>query len=305
MLIAKNFMPAGWWRAAAEFTVVKLPAVRLERAAVGQRHLDPPICGGQVIRESQAAILIRMEDLAMGEVSWTMLLRRLSLAGVCALGAALLGGCGTDHAAPRAVHASPGSPGLDIKVGSIGIAQDLSYPTTSVYVQVNAGSQNVVVYETGTTTSIVSSMVDLTKNTPYTIFVLGEPGHVALVSHAESTSDSDGLSSNQAKVRAVNGAFTAGPVDVYVTVPKIPLTPSIKPAFPALTFGAVSAYTAFTAGQFEVRVTPQGTQTPVLIDTNITVGAALDYSVLVVDPTSPGGPITSLLLADPTLPTSF
>ena len=106
------------------------------------------------------------------------LLRLSSL--VLALAATLaLTGCSDDNDNPVApvsqasvmvVHASPDAPAVDLLVDNTIQGTNLAYPSNTAYLGVNAGTRNVKVNVTGTTTTVINADLALTAGAHYTVF---------------------------------------------------------------------------------------------------------------------------------------
>jgi hypothetical protein len=163
----------------------------------------------------------------------------------------------------------------------------------------------VNIYAAGSdTTPVISETIGAGKNTAYTAWVLGELSNAKLVVTPETQFTP---STGDAGLRAVHGAYTAGTVDVYITAPGTTLTSSVSPTISGFTFGTVSDYLSVPPGTYEVQITATGTQTPVLITVpSVTLTAGSISTAIAVDATSEQGSKPSLLLlAEPSVPTTF
>lgn len=244
-----------------------------------------------------------------------------SSAAICAV-ALSLAGCGgsSSFSYVKFIHASPGAPNVDVKVGSAFAAQNTGFgAATSGYAQVNAGtSEKVQVFAAGKdSTAVLSASQTFMKDQYYTILALNTPSKLqAAIENDDLTAPPSG----DCKIRVVHASTTAGAVDVYVTAPGVSLTDPANPVTPVLsnfTFGTVTKYLAVPAGSYEVRVTVAGNPSAVAIDTGST-GVALSagsiYTAVALDPnpssTPPGTEFSLLLTQDqpvqgvtPTAPT--
>ncbi len=226
--------------------------------------------------------------------------------GVAAAALAFTGCGGTSsYSYVKFVHASPGAPNVDVKVGSTFAAQNAAYGTaTASYTKVPAGmNEKVQVFAAGKdTTAVLSASQTLAKNQYYTVLALNTPANL---SAAIENDDLTAPTSGNCKLRVVHGSPSAGAVDVYVTAPGVSLTDPNNPVKPVLTnfmFGTVTPYLQVPAGAYEVRVTVAGNPSAVAIDTGATgvpLMAGNIYTAIALDPnpsSNPPGTAFSLLL---------
>src|SRR5688500_17759494 len=68
------------------------------------------------------------------------------------------------------VHASPNAPNVDVRVNNSVVLSNVAYPGNSQYLSTNAGSTNIKVSPTGTTTYVIDASVDLEANKNYSVF---------------------------------------------------------------------------------------------------------------------------------------
>ena len=177
--------------------------------------------------------------------------------------AVALAACGDDEdgaARLRVGHFSPDAPAVDVLVNNTQVLTNVSYTQASAYLDALAGSANIQVRATGTTTTVINATVTLEEDTDYTVLAVNRLAQIEpLVLEDDNTPPAAG----QAKVRVVHGAPGAPAVDVYVTT----TTADINTATPTLTnvpFKGVSSYLPVPAGTYRVRVTPTGTKTVVI-----------------------------------------
>lgn len=228
------------------------------------------------------------------------------LAAGIATAALALAGCGSStYAYVKFIHASPGAPNVDVKVGSKFAAQNIAYGSaTSGYAQVPAGTnEKVQVFAAGKdTTAVLSASQSFMKNQYYTVLALNTAANLqAAIENDDLTPPTSG----NFKVRVVHGSPSAGPVDVYVTAPGVNINDPAHPVAPVLTnftFGTVTKYLEVPAGSYEVRVTVTGKPGEVAIDTGaagVSLAAGNIYTAVALDPntnSNPPGTAFSLLL---------
>ena len=232
---------------------------------------------------------------------WSRAALALSFAGALAI--AGCGDSGSSSSYVKVIHASPGAPNVDVKVAGDFTAQNLQFGVaTSQYAKVRAGTnRNVQVFAAGKDSSaLLSAQSNFMKNQYYTVIALDTP------SKLQAEIENDDLtppSSGNVKVRVVHGAPSAGNVDVYVTAPGAVIDDPTKPVTPTLSnfaFGTVTKYLQIPAGSYQIRVTPTGQPSNVVIDTGskgTTIAAGAIYTAVALDPDpSKTGSTFSLLL---------
>ena len=217
-------------------------------------------------------------------------------------------GCGSSsYSYVKVIHASAGAPNVDVKVGSDFAAQNLAFGSaSSQYARVHAGSsRSAQVFAAGKDSSaLLSTSQAFTKNQYYTIIALNTPSNLqAKIENDDLTPPTNG----DFKIRVVHGAVTAGDVDVYVTAPGAVIDDPKNPVAPTLTdfsFGTVTSYLEVPAGTYEIRVTPTGQPSTVVIDTGskgTVIGAGGIYTAVALDPDpNTAGSSFSLLLTQDT-----
>jgi hypothetical protein len=231
-------------------------------------------------------------------------------------------GCGgsSSYSYVKVIHASPGAPNVDVKVGGDFATQNLAFGSASAsYTKVHAGtSRNVQVFAAGKDSSaLLSAQQTLMKSQYYTVIALNTPANLqAKIENDDLTPPTTG----DFKLRVVHGASTAGNVDVYVTAPGVPINDPKNPVTPVLSnfaFGTVTSYLEVPAGTYEVRVTPTGDPSTVAIDTGaagvvIPAGAIFTAVALDPNPNTTGSTFSLLLTQDqpvagvtPTAPSSM
>lgn len=166
-------------------------------------------------------------------------------------------------------HASPNAPGVDLLVdNSKQNTAALSYPSNTGYLQVEAGTRNIKVNVSGTSTTVINADLALSKDQNYSVFAIDS---VSKISALVLTDDLTAPASGKAHVRFVHLSPNAPAVDVAVTGG-------------AVVFGnkAFKDYTAFTpldAGTYNLEVRVAGTSTVALPLPGITLQAGKIYTV--------------------------
>ena len=228
--------------------------------------------------------------------------------GIAALGAGvLLTGCGTNgNSNVRVVNASPGLSVYTVQVGVTGIAANVPYGKEGVqqpgqyttldasgnYRPIGAGTnQKLVVYGATPSNVLTSSTKTTVKSTAYTFVTVGPAPKIALLVLTDNgTTPANG----DAGLRVVHASSTAGAVDVYVTAPGAPL--SGTPTVSNISFNGITTYLPMAAGSYEVRVTPTGNLSKVVIDVTTTLSGGGLYTAYALDPPAGGTGKFGLLL---------
>jgi hypothetical protein len=166
-------------------------------------------------------------------------------------------------------HASPNAPGVDLLVdNSKQNSAALNFPSNTGYLQVEAGTRNIKVNVSGTSTTVINADLALSKDQNYSVFAIDS---VSKISALVLTDDLTAPASGKAHVRFVHLSPNAPAVDVAVTGG-------------AVVFGnkAFKDYTAFTpldAGTYNLEVRVAGTSTVALPLPGITLQAGKIYTV--------------------------
>ncbi len=166
-------------------------------------------------------------------------------------------------------HASPNAPGVDLLVdNSKQNTAALNFPSNTGYLQVEAGTRNIKVNVSGTSTTVINADLALSKDQNYSVFAIDS---VSKISALVLTDDLTAPASGKAHVRFVHLSPNAPAVDVAL-------------AGGAVVFGnkAFKDYTAFTpldAGTYNLEVRVAGTTPPVLPLPGIVLEAGKIYTV--------------------------
>ena len=171
----------------------------------------------------------------------------------------------------RFVHASPGTPAVDIAVANNGpvLFPNVSFGESGGYVSVPEGTYDLEARVAGTDVVALSLPgVALTGGTGITVWanglLKGDPALSVAISLDVAPT---------AKLRVIHASPDAPAVDV-----KINGTRAIK----GLSFNTATAYTEVPADTYDIEVLPAGQNDPVVIDATLSLEAS-DYSVLAID----------------------
>jgi hypothetical protein len=194
----------------------------------------------------------------------------------------------------QVVHASPDAPNVDVLVDNAIVLTNVSFKAASGYLAVPAGTRNLKVNATGTSTTVINADVAVMSGKYYTVMATGP---VATIQPLVLTDDYTSPAAGNAKVRLVHASPSAPTVDIYVTAPGASIS-AIMPTLTAVPFRGYSDYLEVPAGSYQVRVTPTGTKT-VAIDTGaLALAAGQIRTGVAVDATGGGAPLGAILVAD-------
>ena len=194
----------------------------------------------------------------------------------------------------RVVHASPDAPNVDVLVDNAAVLTNVAYKAASSYLEVPAGSRNLKVRATGTSTVVIDQNGTLAQNSFYTVLATGR---VASIAPVVLTDDQTSPASGNVRLRLVHASPTAGNVDIYVTAPTADIA-TATPTLANVAFRAASNYLEVPAGTYRVRITPAGTKAVAIDANNVAIVAGQVRTAVAVDAPGGGAPLGAILLAD-------
>ena len=167
------------------------------------------------------------------------------------------------------VHASPDAPGVDLLVDNTVAGTNLTFPNNTGYLQVNAGTRNVKVNVTGTSTTVIQANLNLMENKSYSVFAVNQVSAIEpLVFEDNLTSPASG----KAHVRFIHLSPNAPAVNITLTDGTI--------VFGNVSFKGSVDFTPLNAATYNLQVRDAATnQTVVLELPNITLQAGKIYTV--------------------------
>jgi hypothetical protein len=174
----------------------------------------------------------------------------------------------TPQAQVMVVHASPNAPGVDLLVDGSVANTNLMFPASTSYLGVAAGTRNVKVNVTGTSTTVINANLSLTAGTNYSVFAVDSVSKIGAI---VLTDDLTAPATGKAHVRFVHLSPNAPAVDVAVTSGPV--------LFANESFKGYSPFTPVTAGTYNLEVRLAGTNTVVLPLPGITLTAGKIYTV--------------------------
>lgn len=174
----------------------------------------------------------------------------------------------TPTAKVMVVHASPDAPGVDLLVDNVIAGSNLTFPNSTGYLEVEAGTRNVKVNVTGTQTTVIGADLNIAANISYSTFA------VNTVANLEPLIFIDNLvapASGKAHVRFIHLSPNAPAVDITLTDGTV--------IFSNVAFKGSVDFTPLDAGTYPLQVRVAGTSTVALELGNITLLAGKIYTV--------------------------
>jgi len=174
----------------------------------------------------------------------------------------------TPKAKVLVTHASPDAPGVDLLVDSFVAGTNLTFPNSTGYLEVNAGTRNVKVNVTGTSTTAIQANLNLEANKIYSVFAVN---NVASIEPLVLVDDLTAPATGKAHVRFIHLSPNAPAVDITTNTGAV--------VFANYTFKKASAFTPLDAGTYNLQVRLAGTSTVVLDLPGITLTSGKIYTV--------------------------
>jgi hypothetical protein len=166
------------------------------------------------------------------------------------------------------VHASPNAPGVDLLVDNVKAGTNLTFPNNTGYLSVNAGTRNIKVNVTGTSTTVIAADLPLSAGAAYSIFAVDSVSKIAPVVLVDTLT---APAAGKAHVRFIHLSPNAPAVDVAVTGGAV--------LFGNKTFKSYTSFTPLNAATYNLEVRLAGTSTVVLALPNITLVSGKIYTV--------------------------
>lgn len=217
------------------------------------------------------------------------------------------GGSSSGDGQVRLINLTRSHASLDLATSSTSSSKLVSAVTpgtASAFKGVGAGSATLLVTDTGSTTTLISSGPSITKDQSYALIVYESASTLksAWLSENESTP-----TSGTGALRVVNLATDAGALDIYVTTPGTVLTSSLSPTYSLAAGSGVltTASLSLAPGSWRVRVTAAGAPTDLRLDLPAVAVADQQVMTVLLLPTVGGGLIDGATLAQKSTLTSL
>jgi Domain of unknown function (DUF4397) len=181
-----------------------------------------------------------------------------------------------DSAYVRVVHASPDAPNVDVWVDGGKVLSDVAYTAVSDYLALAAGTYNVQVVETGTTSpAFIDANLTFEAGKGYTIAATGKVSDSTFGPVVLSNDDLTPVA-GKAKLRVFH-ASTAAPASVDVA-----LAPGGAVLVPGLAFNTATDYLELDPATYDLEIRAAGDSAAALT-ISPTVAAATNYTAIAMD----------------------
>ena len=222
---------------------------------------------------------------------------RLFFASVLGFVLLSLSACHDDpeKATVQVIHASPDAPAVNVLANGAPLLQSFNFGNVSAKTELDAGVLNVDVQALlpdMTTPSVIGPTdLDLANNTNTLIIAANT---VANIEPLIITRNDDNVASDRTRVNIIHAAPSAPQVDIYVTAVDADLANSSPTATAA--FKDSSGELEVDSGNYQIRITPAGSQTVVFDSGLVTLLGGGDLAVIAVENTLTGDSPVQLLL---------
>jgi hypothetical protein len=188
---------------------------------------------------------------------------------VLALGACTESTPTTPKSKVLVTHASYDAPGVDLLVdGTVINTSALTYPNNTGYVELNAGTRNIKVNASGTSTTVINADINFEENKTYSLFACNTLAAIEAILTEDNLATP---ASGNAHIRFIHLSPDAPAVDVALDGGSV--------VFADYTFKEVSAFAPLAAGSYDLEVRLAGTNTVALDLDPITLVAGKIYTV--------------------------
>jgi len=197
----------------------------------------------------------------------------------------------------RVLHASPDAPAVDVLVDGAKVLENLPYKEYSEYLALPAGTHEIRVNVTGTTTTVLQASPNVMAGTDYTAIAVGFAGKAPALKLLLLQDNNALPAGNNIKVRVVHGAASAPAVDVYVTTPFETLDGK-NSVLSNVPFEAASGYLEVPASLYQARVAVAGTKTIAIDSHRLVTWPGIIRTIVAVDAKNGGAPFDLIVLPD-------
>ena len=225
-------------------------------------------------------------------VSFRAVRARLAWVSLAALIVAIVAGCttksgGYSTSSPpkiRFFNASIEQSAVDVTVGTVLEAAPLGFSGSTTYRTTQTGAQPIVVTVSGSSTVVTQTTQDFENDNRFTYILYGRSNAAQSIILQDNVELPGG---GAYKLRLINVAPDAGPLDLYVTSPGAVIDPNATPNISNIAPGTASDYVVPNAGDVQVVLTKAGTKTPVYTSSQITLSERNAYAVIAYDNGNP------------------
>lgn len=173
-----------------------------------------------------------------------------------------------ETAALKVVHASPDAPGVDLLLDNEVVGTNLTFPNNTGYLEIPAGTRNVKVNVTGTSTTAIGADLGFVAGMNYSVFAVNQVAEIEpLVLMDNLATPATGM----AHVRFLHLSPNAPAVDITLTDGTV--------VFGNKSFKEYTEFSPLGAASYDLEVRLAGTDTVVLSLGSITLEAGKIYTV--------------------------
>jgi len=183
----------------------------------------------------------------------------------------------TPQAKLLVVHASPNAPGVDLLIDNAIInTAALTYLNNTGYLSANAGTRNVKVNVTGTSTTVIAADLALAENKNYSVFAIDSVSKITPIVTEDNLA---APASGNAHIRFIHLSPNAPAVDVSVVGQAVGVGLFLNRSFNKSITASQSAFTPVLAGTYNLEVRVANTTTVALAVGNVTLTAGKIYTI--------------------------
>jgi trimeric autotransporter adhesin len=199
----------------------------------------------------------------------------------------------------RVTHAVSDAPGVNILAEGEVLAglENVGYQISSPWITLEEGSYAVqvdaILPDQSSTTVIGPVDLDLAGDTRYEVLAIGSVETIEPLIIENAVTD---VTSGSARVQIVHAASDAPMVDIYVTAPGDDL--SSAQALATLSFTEFTGQTEVAAGDYQIRLTPAGSQDVVYDSGTVSLADGADLMIAATTNVGAGESPVTLLAAD-------
>lgn len=203
----------------------------------------------------------------------------------------LVTACGSsnndDNAYLRVLHASPDAPNVDVLLDGSAVLTNVPFQAGTGYLMVDAGTRQLSLRVTGTSTIALTQSLDLSEDGYYSVIAQNEVANLGV----KFIDDTGKMKNGTIDVSVAHASPGAGNVDIYVSENGVALPPAAT--LENVPFDALATLENQAAGSYQVRLTANAS-TDVAYDSG-ELPITADVTAVAVDSTQGTSPATLLI----------
>ncbi len=189
----------------------------------------------------------------------------------------------------RVLHASPGSPAVDVYADDNLIVDNLSYKEISPYIPVPSDNYNIKVYPAGTMENpVIDTEFYIPPNTVFNVAAVGTLPDISLYPITEPAVAQE---SGNACVRFIHLSPDAPAVDITLEDDTM--------LFTNIVYEGISNYICAPAGTYTFKVLPTGSKDTVLTVPDLKLGQNMYYTIYAVGLVGDSPALEAILMTEP------